>query len=67
MNPYQKIKSRIIELADKGENLQVIARQLGLKTSEIRIIVDEHHNQRPKPQFGFEYCVQLAKEAGLLK
>lgn len=65
MNAYQKIKSRIIELADKGENLQVIARQLGLKTSEIRIIVDEHRNQRPKPQFGFEYCVQLAKGAGL--
>jgi hypothetical protein len=67
MTAFQKIRARIIELADKGENPQVIARQLGLKTSEIRIIVDEHRNQRPKPQFGFEFCVQLAKEAGLLK
>jgi len=63
---FQKIRARIIELSDKGENNQVIARQMGLKTPEVNTILEEHRNERPKPQFGFDYCRQLAKEAGLL-
>jgi hypothetical protein len=64
MTAFQKIRARIIELADKGENNRVIATQMGLKTSEINSILDEYRNERPKPQFGFEFCKQLAKEAG---
>lgn len=66
MNAYQKIKSRIIELSEKGENNQVIARQMGLKTSEINAILEEHRSQRPKPEYGFEALKELAKQAGLL-
>lgn len=66
MSAFQKIRARIIELSDKGENNQVIARQMGLKTSEINSILEEHRDKRPTPEYGFDYCRQLAKEAGLL-
>jgi hypothetical protein len=62
----QKVRARIIELSEKGENNQVVARQMGLKTSEVNAILEEHRSQRPNPEYGFEFCKQLAKEAGLL-
>jgi len=63
---FKKIQARIIELSDKGENNQVIARQMGLKTSEINTILEEHRDKRPKPKYGFEALKELAKQAGLL-
>jgi len=66
MSAFKKIRARIIELSDKGENNQVIARQMGLKTPEVNTILEEHRSQRPKPEYGFEALKELAKEAGLL-
>jgi hypothetical protein len=63
---FQKIRDRIIFLSEKGEKNQVVARQMGLKTSEVNAILQEHRSKRAKPEFGFEFCKQLAKEAGLL-
>jgi len=63
---FQKIRARIIELSEKGENNQVIARQMGLKTSEVNTILEEHRDKRPTPEYGFEALKELAKQAGLL-
>ena len=67
MSTFKKIKDRILELHAKGELPVVIARQLGLKTSEINEIIEEAAARRPEPEYGFEYCKQLAREAGLIQ